>query len=716
MEKGTSPDVSTGVSARWRYGFAALCVLAAAAVRLALDPLLGEAEPILGFVLAITVAAWLWGRKPGLAATGLSVPLAWFFFIPPRFAASFTDPRAVGRLLLLAAAGAGISLLIGTTERQPGAGRRARLRVFDAAFMRRVAMLGGVFVLLAVFSRLLYSDYEREKDQQAVVMRAHDVAEANRVLQASLQSAQTAQRSYLVTGDARYLASFEAARTKGGSQLQELRKINADDSAASGRIAGLEAVLNARFSELQRAISLRQEKGPAAASAVVNADEDQRAFAEFRAALSAVAQTESQRAARQIGSASEQGVRTRWVLGLGSGGLLMLLAFAGAVIERDIRKRERLVGELSLGQQRLNCALETGQGGAWDLDLSDGSAWWSPEMYRLWGVPADTPMTTESSLACVDERDRQALASTLNASIRDRRQYRYEFRVNHPELGERWMESAGSTSYAGDKAAGMVGITLDVTSRKRAEMEIRQLNAQLEDRVRQRTAQLEASNKELEAFAYSVSHDLRAPLRGIDGWSLALMEDYAGRLDEQALLYLGRVRAEAQRMGELIDDMLQLSRVSRSEMKYAPVDLSAMARSVAAGLAESAARRVEFIIEPGLGASGDARLLEIALTNLLGNAVKFTGKRPEARVEFGRSLASGEPAFYVRDNGVGFDMAYAGTLFGAFQRLHKSSEFPGSGIGLATVQRIIHRHGGRVWAEAAVNQGATFYFTLGEAS
>ena len=256
----------------------------------------------------------------------------------------------------------------------------------------------------------------------------------------------------------------------------------------------------------------------------------------------------------------------------------------------------------------------------------------------------------------------------------------------------------------------------DITERKRVDKEIRRLNAELEERVRDRTAQLEAANKELGAFAYSVSHDLRAPLRGIDGWSLALEEEYGPQLDPQASGYLQRVRSETQRMGMLIDDLLQLSRVTRSEIRFDRVDLTSLAATIAARLREAQpGRPMEFLIAPGLTAVGDARLLDIALSNLLGNAAKFTAPRIPARIEFGQAQENGAPAFYVRDNGVGFDMAYASTLFGAFQRLHKASEFPGTGIGLATVQRIIHRHGGGVWAESAPDQGATFYFTISSA-
>ncbi|MDP1811308.1 MAG: CHASE3 domain-containing protein [Sediminibacterium sp.] len=225
--------------------------------------------------------------------------------------------------------------------------------------------------------------------------------------------------------------------------------------------------------------------------------------------------------------------------------------------------------------------------------------------------------------------------------------------------------------------------------------------------------QLRTANKELEAFSYSVSHDLRTPLRGIDGWSLALVEDYGDQLDEKALQYLGRVRSETQRMGELIDDLLKLSRVSRTEIKPAMVDLSEMAQMVSKRLQEAhPGRQFLFTIQPGLVTRGDTKMLEIMLTNLLGNACKFTGRMPVAKIEFGKASIDHKEVYFIKDNGVGFNMANAKNLFGAFQRMHKQSEFPGTGIGLATVQRIVRLHKGTIWAEASENQGATFYFTI----
>jgi signal transduction histidine kinase len=263
-----------------------------------------------------------------------------------------------------------------------------------------------------------------------------------------------------------------------------------------------------------------------------------------------------------------------------------------------------------------------------------------------------------------------------------------------------------------DEGTLVTAVVRDVTDRKRAEQRIQALNRDLERRV----AELGAVNSELEAFSYSVSHDLRAPLRAIDGFSQALLEEYADRLDTEGLDYLARVRAAAQRMAELIDDLLALSRVTRREMRRERVDLTATARTVVEQLHRAdPAREIRVVVAEGLADEGDPQLLRLVLDNLIGNAWKFTGKHPGATIEIGAAQRDGVLAYYVADNGVGFDMAYVDKLFGPFQRLHAAEEFPGTGIGLATVQRVIQRHGGRVWARAEPGRGATFYFTLAPA-
>ena len=387
------------------------------------------------------------------------------------------------------------------------------------------------------------------------------------------------------------------------------------------------------------------------------------------------------------------------------------------VFVRDLTEVRAAEEQVRLYRERMEMAQQAAGFGVFECDLRTEAVVWSSEMRRIYGLrEGATPpdLAAWAEMLPMDDRP-QLLLHCRGQSEKGHMVSR--FRLCRADTGEmRWMELYSRTAAGEDgKPARANGICLDVTDRQRAEEEILRLNADLEDRVRQRTAQLEASNRELESFAYSVSHDLRAPLRSIDGWSMALLEDYGDQMDATANAYLGRVRAEAQRMGVLIDDLLKLSRLTRAQMVVSPVDLSELAETVVDRIRPTLGeRRVAFHIEPDIRVRGDRALLEIVLTNLMENAVKFTGKRAEADVVFGCKRVDGELAYFVRDNGAGFDMAHSSVLFGVFQRLHRQSEFPGTGVGLATVQRIIHRHGGRVWADSSPGKGAVFYFTIGD--
>ncbi|MBD2570346.1 PAS domain-containing protein [Anabaena lutea] len=342
----------------------------------------------------------------------------------------------------------------------------------------------------------------------------------------------------------------------------------------------------------------------------------------------------------------------------------------------------------------------------------------SPAYEEIWGRSCQSLYQNPDSWSeSIHPEDGDRIVAACNRLIQGE-PLQQEYRIIRPSGGIVWIFARVFPIYSlAGEILRHVGIAANITERKQAEQKIWELNQQLEMRVQQRTAELTAANKELESFSYSVSHDLRSPLRGIDGFSKALLERYQDQLDEKGKHYLTRIRSGTQRMGELIDNLLQLSRVTRSQMRLTQVNLSAIAHEIAQELSESnPERQVNWLISPDLIVSGDYQLLKIILENLLNNAWKFTSVKIQSNIELScmnchRNNTS-LLAYFVRDNGVGFDAAYANKLFQPFQRLHTVEEFPGTGIGLATVQRIVHRHRGDVWAESLVGEGATFYFTL----
>ncbi len=383
-------------------------------------------------------------------------------------------------------------------------------------------------------------------------------------------------------------------------------------------------------------------------------------------------------------------------------------------LQRTLAERKQAESALRESDTRLRLALAAGRMGTWSLELSNGErVRLSPELESLFGfTPGQFDGSLGSLMALIVPEDREVVRQGIANTSSQPGEHELQFRFLAPGRSPGWLLARGRAETEGGKSVRLAGVGIEITAQKEAEQEVLRLNRELERRVGERTSQLEAINKELEAFSYSVSHDLRAPLRSVRGFSEVLLERYADKLDARGKEFLRRVCESSQHMDRLIEDLLKLSRVGRSELQHRPVDLSALATAIAGDLQQAEPQRsATVLIAPGLKAHGDERLLRIVLENLLRNAWKFTSKAPEARIEVG--LRRGEPpAFFVRDNGAGFDMAYADRLFGVFQRLHSSSEFPGTGIGLATVQRIINRHGGRVWAEGAVNKGAAFYFTI----
>jgi len=341
----------------------------------------------------------------------------------------------------------------------------------------------------------------------------------------------------------------------------------------------------------------------------------------------------------------------------------------------------------------------------------------SPNVTAQFGYSADDLTSGRVPyISLIHQDDAQRItAETSSFTSRGAPCYEQEYRIIHKNGEYRWIHDF-TTVVRNPKGitTHYHGYILDITDRRKAEEEVQQLNTKLEQRVASRTTELLAANRELESFAYSLSHDLRAPLRCIDGFSLALLEDYEKNLDSQGVYILHRMRLASQHMAELIDDMLRLSRVIRSDLKKETVNLSELASTKASDLkAGEPERQVEFVIAPDIIINADRNMMRILIENLLGNAWKFTGKHDTARIEIDMTEQEGKPVYHVRDDGSGFDMEYAARLFSPFQRLHKADEFEGTGIGLATVHRIISRHGGHIWAESEVDKGATFFFTLG---
>ncbi|WP_224982301.1 PAS domain-containing sensor histidine kinase [Geomonas agri] len=351
--------------------------------------------------------------------------------------------------------------------------------------------------------------------------------------------------------------------------------------------------------------------------------------------------------------------------------------------------------------------------GSYVLDIAQDHWACSSKLEEILGIGAGYPKTMQGHFDIVHEEFRDQFIDSYRAAIGTNRPFEHEYKIRrHNDGVERWVtECCELTWDAACKQARMIGTIKDITERKAAEEAIRNLNDELDRRVIERTSQLVAAKKEIESFSYSVSHDLRAPLRHINSYSSILVEEYGETLPEDARYYLERICTASNRMGKQIDDLLALTRVGRAIMKRSTFNISQLAADVVDMLSDESDNPPEFVVQPGISAYGDSALVRLVLQNLLGNSVKYSSRAPDPRIEFGQTLVSGRHAFFVRDNGVGFDMAYVEKLFQPFQRLH-GSEFEGTGIGLATVRRIIERHGGSIWAEGKENEGATFYFTL----
>jgi PAS domain S-box-containing protein len=585
--------------------------------------------------------------------------------------------------------------------------RRTR-KSWHLLLLTALVLVGSLYGLITL--GLSASDsFIHEQEAHAATTRTQQVLIALPSLASSLHEAESGARGFAISGKQLHLDQYYGAAKVIRPQLDELQRILRDDSAALKQFRGLEALITAHLAVLKEIVDLGNKNVFRAMGQRALTDQGYETTQNISATLQAMEQSARARLAGQSNVALQHDHIAKVAL-LEGGALACVVLLLGSI------STYRLLIENGKMEEKLNGFLESSPDAIVIVNKEGKIVVSNSHTERLLGyTPQELAGQTVAIL--VPERYRkvylqqyavyfanrgdQMMATSLELSAihKDGREFPIEICMKPLET---------------EQGILVTSAIRDISQRKQTEQQVSRLNEQLE----QRAAELEAANKELEAFSYSVSHDLRSPLQSIDGFSQVLLEDYADRLDTEGQEHLKHVRSSCLQMGEIIDALLALSKMMRTEMFRQRVDLSVLACQIADELkAKAPDRVVDFVIANDLTADADPQLLRVVLENLLNNAWKFTSKQPRARIEVGSLLQSnGEQVFYVRDDGAGFDMEHAQKLFSPFKRFHKASDFQGTGIGLATVQRVIARHGGKIWASAAVDHGATFCFTLAVAN
>lgn len=565
----------------------------------------------------------------------------------------------------------------------------------------RTVLVAGFVAALALLATMAWLDWRhsaRMQETAAWVVHSYQVQADRNLLLALVLEIEIGQRSYVLTGQPVFLQMLERAVDSESRQERKLEELTRDEEQQAN-LRPLRQLIAKRIELARHTVTLRESLGVEAAAQEVATLKGKKLTDEILAQFDLMDGRAKVVLEERSAAARREVSMTRRLLAIGTVLSIALLASVFALVLRENRLRRRSESELD---RFFTLSLDL-------LGIAGTDGYFkrlNPAFGQTLGYTTDE-LLARPFLDFVHPEDRGATLAEVVKLGHGEPTLLFENRYRCKDGSWRWL----SWRTQPFPQEGLLYATArDVTEWKRAEENIQRLNTDL----RKRAAQLEEANEELEAFSYSVSHDLRAPLRAIDGFCQILLEDHAGSLDAAGQGSLARVRAAAQRMGALIDDILMLSRVTRGEMVRQPVDLSALAVDILDELQRrEPERRVAVTVESGLVASADSRLLRVALENLLGNAFKFTRHQPETRLSFTASRTDGTVAYCVKDNGAGFNMEYADKLFTPFQRLHSPREFEGTGIGLAMVARIIHRHGGEIRAEAAVGQGASIYFTLG---
>jgi PAS domain S-box-containing protein len=568
---------------------------------------------------------------------------------------------------------------------------------------KSAAAFGVVFLVVVVIGLVAYQNALHFIETNRMVAHTLIVRQNLEDMRSTLYGAESGQRGYVLTGEEKYLSPYKGDTETILQLRNNLEQLRADNASQQERLARLSPLLEDRIQQMDSVIQLRANTGFEVARQMMMTNNNKNTMDTIQSLIADIKAEENrllENRSAEVNDSARGTLVTFSMLTIFTLGLLLLIYW---FLSRNLAERRRTAKAVQKYADEVRSLYDTAPCGYHSLD-KDGII----------------TQINETELSWIGYRPEEIIGKKKFSDIITSDGLE-TFRREFPAFKERgWVHnlefalvrrdgttlpvllSATAIKDSSGQYLSSRSTLFDMTEQKEAEEKVRKLNLELQ-----------TANRELESFAYSVSHDLRAPLRSIDGFSQALLEDYGDQFDATAQSYLHRVRAAAQRMAELIDNLLSLSQITRKEMQRETLDLSALSQIIIADLQKTDPERtVEFRVEANLTAEGDIHLMRIALENLLGNAWKYTQKQTMSHIEVGKMGENGQTVYFVRDDGAGFDMAYAGKLFGAFQRLHTTSEFEGTGIGLATVQRIIHRHGGRVWAEGAVGQGATFYFTL----
>jgi PAS domain S-box-containing protein len=587
--------------------------------------------------------------------------------------------------------------------------------------------------LLGAIAWLSYRTSAEQTDTAEWVTHTHIVLERLEGLLADVVKAESARRGFVLAKDKQFLEQFSGARSAIQKAEGELRTLTADNATQQKRIDALEPLIEARIRLLEESNERLQAGDANLRLEAVVSIAGGAATKQIEALITEMENAEKELLVQRNAAARTSAERAKIILFSGTLVSFVILLGVFTLLNREVAERTRaeekllaLAASLEHRVAERTSALEaqarTLQDQASLLDLAHDSIFVRDmtSAVQFWNRGAEETYgwTKEEALGKITHTLFQTQfpepLAKIEAELFERGHWEGELIHTRRDgsrivVASRWAQ----LREADGTPSKVLEINRDITERQRAEQEIRSLNQTLEKRVAERTAALEETNKELEAFTYSVSHDLRAPLRHVDGFSRLLLEEHGQQLSPEGKRLLDRVRQGTQHMGELVDDLLNLSRVSRREVNPLVTDLNTIVEEVITELKPTFQdRQVEFRLDRLPFAQCDPGLIRQVFANLLSNAVKFTRPRESAVIEVGQTRHNGHSAVFVRDNGVGFSMKYADKLFGVFQRLHRVEDFEGTGVGLATVQRIIQKHGGRIWVDAEIDKGATFYFTL----